>query len=328
MPATRDQQAKTLGRNTNYSHFVMASTTPQEDKPEHVARGMWAAIGAFLMFTIMNVFAKHLSASHSVIEIAFYRNLIACVPFLIAIFMFRRREILIIQSKPRAIALRAILGTVTLITTFAAYSLMPMAETAVLLFTASLFIPVLGVVILKEMVGPYRWTAVLVGFVGVAIMVNPTGATNHLGVTLALCAALMQAFMTILLRHLSGHERPETITFYFFVIGTFVTGLALPFVATGPTLAEVPLFFGVGLSGAAAQWLYSTALKNIPAAVVAVFNYSSIVWAMLFGWLIWNDWPLPIVLVGSLVVIASNMLIIWRESRLLQSVQVKVSQIP
>ncbi len=289
---------------------------------------MWAATGAFLMFTIMNVFAKYLSASHSVIEIAFYRNLIACLPFLIAIFMFRRREILIIQSKPRAIALRAILGTVTLITTFTAYALMPMAETAVLLFTASLFIPVLGVAILKERVGPYRWTAVLVGFVGVAIMVNPTGETNTLGVALALCAALMQAFMTILLRHLSGHERPETITFYFFVIGTFVTGLALPFVATGPTLTEIPLFFGVGLSGAAAQWLYSTALKNIPAAVVAVLNYSSIVWAMLFGWLIWNDWPLPIVLAGSAVVIASNALIAWRESRLTKPAAVKVQQIP
>ncbi len=244
----------------------MVHMTPTNDKPEHIALGMWAAAGAFLMFTIMNVFAKYLSANHSVIEIAFYRNLVACVPFLMAIFLFGRREILVIQSKPRAIALRAVLGTVTLITTFAAYSLMPMAETAVLLFTASLFVPVLGVAILGEKVGPYRWTAVLVGFVGVAIMVNPTGETNTLGVTLALCAALMQAFMSILLRHMSGHERPETITFYFFVIGTFVTGLALPFVATGPTVAEIPLFFGIGLSGAAAQWLYSTALKNTPLA--------------------------------------------------------------
>jgi drug/metabolite transporter (DMT)-like permease len=138
----------------------------------------------------------------------------------------------------------------------------------------------------------------------------------------------MQAFMSILLRHMSGHERPETITFYFFVIGTFVTGLALPFVATGPTVAEIPLFFGIGLSGAAAQWLYSTALKNTPLAIVAIFNYSSIVWAMLFGWLIWNDWPLPIVLAGSVVVIGSNMLIIWRENRLRKSIEENIPQIP
>jgi drug/metabolite transporter (DMT)-like permease len=298
------------------------------DDSENVALGMWAAGGAFLMFTIMNVFAKYLSSGHSVIEIAFYRNLVACVPFLLAAFMFGRREILVIQSKPRIVAVRAILGTVTLITTFAAYSLMPMAETTVLMFTASLFIPVLGVVFLNERVGPYRWSAVLAGFVGVAIMVNPTGETNTLGVTIALCAALLQAFISILLRHLGGHELPQTITFYFFVIGTFLTGLALPFVATGPTLAEIPLFFGVGLSGAAAQWLYSIALKHTPAAVVAVLNYSSIIWAMLFGWLIWNDWPLPVVLAGAGVVIASNMLIAWRESRLRRSLRAKIPQIP
>lgn len=288
---------------------------------------MWAAAGAFFMFTLMNVFAKFLSTNHSVIEIAFYRNLIACMPFLIAIFVFRRREILTIQSKPRAIAARAMLGTLTLITTFAAFSLMPMAETAVLLFTASLFVPVLGVAFLKERVGPYRWTAVFVGFIGVAIMVNPTGATNTLGVVFALCAALLQAMMSILLRHLGGHERPETVTFYFFIIGTFITGLAVPFVAAEPRLDEIPLFFGIGLSGAAAQWLYSIALRHTPAAIVAVFNYSSIVWAMLFGWLIWNDWPLPIVLVGSVVVIASNVLIAWRENRLRRLSRVKVSQI-
>ena len=284
-----------------------------------LTRGMWAAAGAFLMFTVMNVFAKHLSASHSVIEIAFYRNLVACVPFLVAVFGFGRREILQIQSKPRFIAARAILGTVTLMTTFSAFALMPMAETAVLLFTSSLFVPVLGVVLLRESVGIYRWTAVLVGFVGVAIMVNPSGETNTLGVTLALCAAFLQAVMTILLRHLGGHERPQTITFYFFVIGTLVTGLALPFVATAPSLEEAPLFFGVGLSGAAAQWLYSIALKHTPAAVVSVFNYSSLVWAMLFGWLIWNDWPMPIVFVGSFVVIGSNLLIAWRERQLLRA---------
>jgi drug/metabolite transporter (DMT)-like permease len=306
----------------------MTHPTPPGDESEHFARGMWASVGAIFMFSIMNVFAKYLSTNHSVVEIAFYRNLVACVPFLMAIFLFGRREILTIQSKPRGIAVRAIFGSATLMTTFAAFSLMPMAETAVLLFTASLFVPILGVAVLKERVGPYRWTAVLVGFVGVAIMVNPSGETNTLGVVVALCAALMQAFMSILLRHLGGHERPETITFYFFVIGTFLTGLALPFVATGPTLAEIPLFFGIGLSGAAAQWLYSVALKYTPATLVAIISYSSIIWAMLFGWIIWNDWPMPIVFIGAAVVIASNLLIAWRESHLRRSAQARVPQIP
>jgi len=294
----------------------------------HLVRGMWAAAGAIFLFTLMNVIAKHLSASHSVIEIVFFRNLVACVPFLIAGLAFGRREIFVIQRKPLLIAARAVLGTITLTMTFAAFSLMPMAETTVLLFTASLFIPALGVLILHERVGPYRWTAVFTGFIGVSIMVQPTGAVLILGVVIALCAAFLQATMSILLRHLGGHERPETITFYFFIIGTLFSGLAMPFVATGPSLAEIPFFIAIGLTGAAAQWLYSTALKYTPAALVAVINYSSIVWAILFGWLVWNEWPLPIVFVGAAVVIASNLLIVWRERSLRRSLQATEAPLP
>ncbi|MDH4316742.1 MAG: DMT family transporter, partial [Gammaproteobacteria bacterium] len=226
------------------------------------------------------------------------------------------RDILVIRSKPGIVGLRAIIGCVSLMTTFAAYSLMPMAETTVLLFTASLFIPVLGIVFLKEKVGPYRWAAVIVGFGGVIIMAQPTGAVYALGIAVALTAALMHATLQIVLRYLGKFESPETITFYFVVIGTLVTALPLPFVAVQPTLAEIPLLFGVGLSGAAAQWLLSIAFRNAPAAIVTVFNYSGIVWATLFGWLIWNDWPLPAVLAGAAVVIGSNVLMIWRESRI------------
>ena len=268
-----------------------------------------------MMFTVMNMFAKMLSVNHSVIEIAFYRNLIASIPFLIMVFVLGKREILVIRSKPAAVGIRAVLGSVSLMTTFAAFTLMPMAETTVLLFTASLFIPILGVIFLREHVGPYRWTAIAVGFIGVVIMASPAGNVNVLGVTIALIASLMHATLQVILRYLGRYESPETVVFYFVVIGTFVTALPLPFVAVTPTMAEVPLLFGVGLSGAAAQWLLSVAFRNAPAAIVTVFNYSGIVWATLFGWMIWSDWPLPTVLAGAGIVVASNVLIIWRESR-------------
>ncbi|MBT6211173.1 MAG: EamA family transporter [Woeseia sp.] len=146
-------------------------------------------------------------------------------------------------------------------------------------------------------------------------MTGPAGSVNGLGVTVALIAALMHATLQIILRYLGKFERPETVAFYFLVIGTLVTALPLPFVAVTPTVAELPLLLGLGLSGAAAQWLLSVAFRNAPAAIVTVFNYSGIVWATFFGWLIWNDWPLPAVLAGAAVVIASNGLVIWRESR-------------
>lgn len=294
----------------------MPNKKPDQAHQEHVVLGMTAAMGAFLMFTVMNMFAKLLSENHSVIEIAFYRNVIASLPFLIAVFAFGRREILVLRSKPTLVGVRAVIGTISLVTTFAAFSLMPMADTTALLFTSSLFIPILGVIFLKESVGPYRWMAVALGFIGVLIMVNPSGAMNSLGVLVAISAAMMHAVLQVILRYLGRYESPETISFYFFVIGVFLTALPLPFIAVKPTLDEIPLLLGVGLSGAAAQWLLSIAFRNARAAIVTVFNYSGIVWATLFGWMIWNEWPLPAVMAGAAIVITSNILIIWREGRL------------
>jgi len=294
----------------------MTEKTQGTQHTENVILGMSAALGAFLMFTIMNVSAKLLSENHSVVEIAFYRNLIATVPFLIMIFVFGRKEILVLKTKPAMVGVRAVIGTISLMTTFAALSLMPLADTTALLFTSSLFIPILGVILLKESVGPYRWAAVVIGFVGVIIMAQPSGQMYTLGIMVAIVAALMHAILQIILRYLGRFESPETISFYFFVIGTLITALPMPFIAVKPTMAEIPLLLGVGLSGAAAQWLLSTAYRNAQAAIVTVFNYSSIFWAMLFGWLIWNEFPLPTVMVGASVVIGSNILMIWRESRL------------
>ena len=292
------------------------SDRPEGKHKDHVALGMLAGAGAFLAFTIMNVFAKLLSENHSVVEIAFYRNAIAIIPFLLMIFVLGDRNIMVIRTNPAFVLSRAVLGTLSLTLTFAAYAVMPMAETNALMFTASLFIPILGVLFLNESVGKYRWSAVLIGFVGVIIMLKPSGDVYMLGVGLALSAALMQAILQVILRHLGPHERPETVTFYFFAVGIGVTALAMPFVAVMPTIREIPLLLGVGLSGSAAQWCLTVAFRNAPAAVVAVFNYSGIIWATIFGCLIWTDWPLPTVFIGAAIVIASNLLIIWRESRL------------
>jgi drug/metabolite transporter (DMT)-like permease len=293
----------------------MPPTTLASTHRENVVLGMAAGVGAHFMFSIMVMLAKLLSENHSVIEIAFYRNLIGSLPFLFIVYAMDRRDILELNTKPLLVGLRAVLGTVSLTITFLAYSLMPLADTTALLFTSSLFIPVLAVIVLKEHVGPYRWFAVLVGFAGVIVMTRPTGDVYVLGISVALTAAFLHAVLQIILRYLGRYESPETVSFYFFVIGAVVTGAAMPFVAHTPSVSEIPLLLGVGLSGAAAQWMLSTAYKNAPAAVVTVFNYTSIIWATLFGWMIWNEWPVTAVIVGAVIVVASNMLIIWRESR-------------
>lgn len=276
---------------------------------------MAAGAAAFFLFAVMMVFAKILSETHHVIEIAFYRNLIATLPFLFIIFVMGKRDILVIQKKPVAVGMRSLLGTLSLVLTFAAFAAMPMADTTAFLFTSSLFIPVLGLFFLHEKVGPYRWGAVLTGFTGVLIMATPAGEINTLGVTLALSAAFMHAILQTLLRHLGKFEKPETVTFYFVLIGTITSALALPFVASPPTVEEIPLLFGVGLTGALAQYLISVAFSKAPAAIITVFNYSGIIWATLFGWVIWQDLPSLSIWIGGSIVIVSNLFIIWRESR-------------
>lgn len=308
----------------------MELNTPQQEKPipmgnkENIKLGMLAGVAAFFMFAMMNVLAKMLSETHSVIEIAFYRNLFATLPFLFIIFVMGRREILVINQKPGGVMVRAVLGTLSLIITFAAFASMPMADTTAFLFTSSLFIPALGFFFLGEQVGKYRWSAVIIGFIGVLIMVKPTGDVNMTGITLALSAAMMHATLQTILRHLGKFEKPETITFYFVMIGTVVAALPLPFVAKPPTIEEIPLLFGVGLTGALAQFLLSTAYKHAQVAIITVFNFSGIIWATLFGWMFWGDWPSLTIWIGGGIVIGSNIFIVWRESRRRQMLKAEI----
>ncbi len=298
---------------------AQAETKASPKPPVHrdrVVYGMAASAASFFMLNTMNVFAKLLSTHHYAIEVAFYRNFIAVIPFGIYIFLFGRRDLLKIHSRFDAIVLRSLVGTISLIATFKAFNALPMADAQALFFTSSLFVPILGYFLLKEKVGPYRLSAVLIGFLGMLVMVRPSGAVNLAGAGFAISAALMHAGLGTLLRVLGRTERPETVTFYFLLLGTAMTSLAMPFVATVPTWSDVPLLIGAGLAGGCAQMLLSVAYKYAPVALVTIFNYTGIIWATGYGWFIWGDWPGPPVWIGAGVIIASSMFIIWRENRL------------
>lgn len=296
---------------------------------DHPALGMACAIGAFFMFAVMNVFAKKLAEHHSVIEIAFFRNVIALLPMLFVVYAMGRRDILTIRSNPRGIVIRSVIGTLSLATTFAAFAAMPMAETTAFLFTASLIIPILGFFFLKERVGKYRWSAVLIGFMGVIVMLRPgAGDVNLHGVVLALSAATMHATLQTILRALGKTEKPETVTFYFMLIGAAVSMIPMPIVFTMPSWGETPYILGVGITGALAQFLLSLAYKNAEVSTVTVFNYSGIIWATLFGWMFWNEWPDTAIFIGGAIVIASNIFIIFREQRLARQARAQVQKAP
>ncbi len=283
---------------------------------DQIALGMAASAAAVVAFTAMNTFAKLLGAHHSVLEVAFYRNLVALIPFAVWFSLPANRQHLKLYSRKRTMAVRSVIGTASLIVTFNAYNYLPMADAQALFFTSSLFLPVLAYLFLKESVGPYRSAAVIAGFLGMLVIVRPSGAVNPTGFSLALTAAFMHAVLGLLLRLLGRTDRPETISFYFLAIGAGMTGLAMPFVASIPAWDEVPCFIGIGLSGAAGQMLLSTAYKYAPVALNTIVNYTGIVWAAVFGWFVWGDWPDAAVWTGTGIIIASSLFIVWRENRM------------
>ncbi|HEU4838960.1 MAG TPA: DMT family transporter [Micavibrio sp.] len=287
-----------------------------KENQDHPILGMGCAIAAFFMFAVMNVFAKKLSEHLNIVEITFYRNFIAMLPMLFMIYVMGRKDILAIRSNPKGIVIRSIGGTISLILTFAAFAAMPMADTTAFLFTSSLIIPVLGYFFLGEGVGKYRWGAVLIGFMGVIVMLKPTGEANLHGVSLALSAAAMQAILQIILRALGKTEKPATVTFYFVFIGSVLSLIPMPFVFTMPNAADIPCIIGLGLAGVAAQLLLSTAYKYAQVSIVTVFNYSGIIWATLFGWMVWGDWPDETIFIGGAIIISSNVFIVYREQKL------------
>ena len=285
--------------------------------------GMTAAAGAFLMLSVMALFAKLLSDKHHVVDIAFWRNIVALVPFFIMIVVFGWRDILKINSRPGVLAARSLIGTLNILFVFGSFSLLPMANATALIFAASLFMPMLGFFFLGERVGPYRWSAVIIGFLGVVLVAQPSGSWNMLGVVLGLGAAFMNAILGILLRLLGRSERPETTTFYFLLIGALILAPVMPFVAVMPAMHEIGWLIGLGLSGSLMQFLMSMAFKYAPAALAAIFNYTQIIWATFFGWAIFGDWPTTNILIGAAIIIGSSIIVILRERYLARKGRLK-----
>jgi drug/metabolite transporter (DMT)-like permease len=284
---------------------------------------MAAAGGAFLMLSIMALFAKLLSTTLHVTEIAFWRNVIALIPFLLIISFFGRRDILKVNSKPRTLAARAIIGTLNILFVFGSFSLLPMANATSLIFAASLFMPMLGFFFLGERVGAYRWSAVLVGFAGVLLVAQPGASWNSLGIMLGIGAAFMNSVLGTLLRVLGRTEKPETTTFYFLLIGMCLLAPVMPFVWVTPSSDQIGFLIGLGLSGSMMQFLMSAAFKYAPAALAAIFNYTQIIWATFFGWAVFGDWPTANILVGAAIIIGSSAIVILRESYLARKGRLK-----
>lgn len=278
--------------------------------------GMAAAVGAFLMLSTMSLLAKLLSARHGIVEVAFWRNLVGVLPFFIAILAFRRGEIVQVRSKPYVVFTRSVVATLSVICLFGAFSLLPLADATALVFTSALFVPVFGFFFLGENVGPYRWSAIAAGFVGVLFIAQPTGDWNPIGVMFALGAAVLNATLATMLRLLGRTERPETLTFYLLFAGLVLLAPAMPFIGTLPSRSDIWLIIALGLSGVTMQLLLSTAFKYTPAALASLFSYTQIIWATLFGWALFGQLPAWNIAVGAAIIVVASVFVALREHHL------------
>ena len=287
---------------------------PPPDGRGAVLAGIVHMLVGIAILAVISVLVKLLSARYSIIEVAFFRSLFALVPataMVIAAGGFRTLRTGLFWFHAR----RASIGVLSMTLMFWSYQLLPLADAVAVGFSAPLFLNALSGPMLGERIGPHRWCAVLAGFVGVLIILKPSSGMFQLGALVALGAALAYAFSMIAIRQLTVIDRSSTIIFYFTLNATLLLAMPLPLVWLAPTPYDAALMAVIGLLGGGTQYFITRACTLAPPSVVAPFNYALILWATLFGFLLWGDLPDRWVVLGSAIVIASGLEIAYRETR-------------
>ncbi|MBI1208309.1 MAG: EamA family transporter [Azospirillum sp.] len=279
-----------------------------------VQQGIIWAVAAVFLFALLNVLVKVLASTYTVGQIAFFRNLFALIPAAVMVAVGGGLPLLR-TAHPWSHLWRGAIGVTAMFLLFWSFALLPLADATALSFSAPLFLTALAVPLLGEKVGVYRWGAVIVGFFGVLIMAAPGGGLIHAGALVALASAVAYSLAMISIRKLIQTEHPSTIVFYFSVVSTVLTGLVLPFVWVTPTWSDFALMVLSGVVGGIAQQCVTRAQGLGPASVIGPFNYTALIWAALFGWLLWGEVPGLRVLGGAALVVASGLFILHRETR-------------
>jgi drug/metabolite transporter (DMT)-like permease len=231
-------------------------------------------------------------------------------------------------KRPRTHFLRGFYGTIGMVLNFGAVILLPLAEATTMNFTAPIWAVILASLLLKEKVGIWRWSAVILGFAGIVIIAQPgDGHIPLFGALVALGGAFMIALISIQIADLNRTDMPLTIVFYFAVFSTLITAPAMPFVMQAHDTTGWLLLLGIGLAGAAGQLLLTAALRFGKVASVIVMDYSSLFWATLYGSLLFGVLPPTSTWLGAPLIVAAGLVIAWREHRLLRPTNRDVARV-
>ncbi|NWA59551.1 DMT family transporter [Pantoea sp. B9002] len=290
--------------------------------------GVLLKILAALCATLMLACVKGLNGAIPTGEVIFFRSFIALFPLLIWLKM---QGNVLENLKTRNLFghfVRGFSGTGGMYFNYLALVYISLADATALSYAAPLFTVIMAAMLLKERVRVSRWIAVVVGLSGILIMLSSSlsangalfshgasNATASLGVALALLAALCSATSNVQIRFLNGIEKPGAIVFYFSLMTT-VIGLATAlFGWSKPSAMQLLLLVGCGLFGGLAQILVTLSLRYADASLLAPFDYTTLVWSMLIGYLFLNSLPGSTTLLGASIVALAGIFAVWREKR-------------
>lgn len=286
-----------------------------------IRRGALLMLAATALFTVMSAVIKGVSDSIHFIEIMFFRSAFA-LPVMVVIAARGRNWGLLRTKRFPGHVLRAFTGTMAQGCSFFALTVLPLAEQTALTYTTPLFVTMLSIPFLGERVGIHRWSAVLLGFVGIMVIALGEGAFQGgalperivaIGMAVAVSQGVWSAMTTLLVRSLSATESSATIVLWQSLLMTTFTLAALPFVWTTPNLFELLLLVLIGLVGGVAQVMLTEAYASAQVSALGPYSYTSILWSVAIGWVVFADAPGWSTLAGSALIVVSGLYILHRE---------------
>lgn len=283
---------------------------------DDIFKGVLYIVISVFMIAAMNALAKYLGAEMNPVEMTFYRNVVILSG--LSFYLAASGQTRLMKTRYlKGQIWRAVCGTLGVTSAFWAVSLLPLAEATTILYAAPLIVVFLSYPILKEKVGPWRLGAATAGFAGVILVALPMqGFSLPPGsLAVALVAAFFNAQTQLQLRKLGRtDEHTLTTVFYFMLIGTLLTAPFMPFVFSGPpSFGQSPLVLLLAVTGILQQVLKTIGYALAPTSVVSPINYTGLVWATMFGAVIWDQMPTWNVFAGAGIIIVCNLFILYRE---------------
>jgi drug/metabolite transporter (DMT)-like permease len=292
------------------SALPLASIRPRED----ITRGILYICASVVLSAIMGVGIKWLSDTYPAVELTFLRSFFGLITALA--FVRHGGGVGTLRTqRPGSHFLRASAWVISFLCSFLSLHYLTLATSVAFSFLAPLFMTMLSVPMLGERVGIHRWGAVLLGFLGVLFMARPNGEVFQLGAVFGIANAFFWGIGSVSVRQLTRTETSSSITFYTHLFSTMILGVALPFFWTPPTWHGLVAMAGLGLLGGISQFWTTQALSYAPAAAIAPFNYTQMIWAVIFGFIVWGDVPTLNLMIGVAIVVASGLYILHRETR-------------